>query len=483
MNEDLSRVSFGSSGVRGLVEDLTNDVCFAYTLSFLMMIKSREKTNSLHKIAIGCDLRPSSERITQACIAAIKSMGYEADFIGVVPTPALALHALQEKIPAIMITGSHIPFDRNGLKFYVPEGEILKSDEAAILRTLSSLPDTWRDQVRLSPLPERNPQALDSYLARYLGVFPNALLAQKRIGIYQHSSVARDLLVELITALGGEAVPLERSDSFVPIDTEALQPDLQKQAWDWAKTHRLDAVLSTDGDADRPLIGDETGTFLRGDEVGILTALFLNADVVVTPLSSNTALERLGVFQKVTRTRIGSPFVIEEMLTERAAAPEKVIVGFEANGGVLTQTPVTVSGISLPALPTRDAILPILSLLTMAQQRGAPLSNLRTLLPPRFTLSGRLAKLSPNQVTDLKGLLATPETLGRILDRGPAAETNGLDGARFTYDDDVIIHLRLSGNAPELRCYVETNSSEESQEILKSSLYKVSTILEAAGSC
>lgn len=48
------------------------------------------------------------------------------------PTPALALQAMQMNQPAIMITGSHITFDRNGIKFYRPDGEISESDEAAI---------------------------------------------------------------------------------------------------------------------------------------------------------------------------------------------------------------------------------------------------------------------------------------------------------------------------------------------------------------
>ncbi|MDO6806419.1 hypothetical protein Q4595_28435, partial [Wenyingzhuangia sp. 1_MG-2023] len=66
--------------------------------------------------------------------AAAVKLGVEVDYYGVLPTPALALQAMQDGVPAIVITGSHIPFDRNGIKFYRPDGEITKVDEQAILQ-------------------------------------------------------------------------------------------------------------------------------------------------------------------------------------------------------------------------------------------------------------------------------------------------------------------------------------------------------------
>ncbi|GAB1478165.1 hypothetical protein MASR2M74_07080 [Paracoccaceae bacterium] len=84
----------------------------------------------------------------------------------------------------------------------------------------------------------------------------------------------------------------------------------------------LDAILSTDGDGDRPLLTDATGQVIVGDVLG--------AETVVTPVSSNTGVEASGRFAAVIRTKIGSPFVISGM----ASAPGKV-VGYEANGGFL----------------------------------------------------------------------------------------------------------------------------------------------------
>ncbi len=96
------------------------------------------------------------------------------------------------------------------------------------------------------------------------------MLKGKRIGVYEHSSVARDLLKDLMAYFGAEVVSLERTDYFVPIDTEAVSEIDKEKAKDWAKKYKLDAIISTDGDGDRPLISDENGQWLRGDVLGVL---------------------------------------------------------------------------------------------------------------------------------------------------------------------------------------------------------------------
>lgn len=63
---------------------------------------------------------------------------------------------------------------------------------------------------------------------------------------------------------------MERSDTFVPIDAEAVSPEDKKKTLDWSKQCGFDAIFSTDGDGDRPLISDENGNWLRGDLLGLL---------------------------------------------------------------------------------------------------------------------------------------------------------------------------------------------------------------------
>lgn len=180
------------------------------------------------------------------------------------------------------------------------------------------------------------------------------MLAGYRIGLYEHSSVARDFLHDLFTSLGAGVVRLGRSDDFVPIDTEAVNIDDQVRAKEWCDEHRLDAVVTTDGDADRPLIFDENGDCLRGKVIGILTATYLGADAVSTPVCSNAALEITGMFQRVVRTRIGSPYVIAGM-HRLAEGGGSIVVGYEANGGFLLGSSAQLDGRKLDPLPTRDA--------------------------------------------------------------------------------------------------------------------------------
>ena len=310
-----SKAAFGTSGVRGLVSELTDATCFAYTTAFLSYMKISQGLKAGASVWIGHDLRPSSPRITNACIAAIRYTGLNPEFCGEVPTPALAHCALGRVEPAIMITGSHIPFDRNGMKFYRPDGELMKQDEAPIIDNTSLFPDELFRLGNLIDVPiETNQNTLPHELwrKRYIATFP-CLLEYLRIGHYQHSAAGRDLLADILQQLGAEIIPIGRSDEFIPIDTEAVSKADKKQARDWSKEHDLDLIISTDGDGDRPLLADEYGNYFRGDTLGILAALALKATCVVTPVSSTTALEKSRLFNCVERTVIGSPPVIQAM--------------------------------------------------------------------------------------------------------------------------------------------------------------------------
>ncbi|MFM9836112.1 MAG: phosphomannomutase, partial [Methylophilaceae bacterium] len=260
-------VKFGTSGVRGLVVEMSPQLCFAYTTAFLETLDLPSDSC----IAVGMDLRPSSPDIVSACISAIFHAGYEVIFCGALPTPALAYYAQETSIAAIMVTGSHIPFDRNGIKFYGLNGEITKADEKKISESQVLIPN----DLSVPTLPKVSPYAIQLYTDRYLDFFPMHSLKGLRIAVYEHSSVARDVLRQLLEALGAEVLSLGRTDTFVPIDTEAVSDTDVEMAKNWAMEIQFDAIFSTDGDGDRPLIGDEHGNWMRGDVVGILTAHYL----------------------------------------------------------------------------------------------------------------------------------------------------------------------------------------------------------------
>lgn len=444
-----SGVKFGTSGARGLVTAMTDHVCYAYTAAFLQAVAS-EAT----QVVIGHDLRPSSPAITAACVAAIRDAGKQPVYVGALPTPAIALYAMHLCLPALVITGSHIPFDRNGIKFYRAEGEITKNDEHAIQGATVPLPE----HIQTAALPDLDPRAHQHYLQRYVSFAGASALAGMRIAIYEHSSVARDILPEILQALGAQVLSLGRADVFVPIDTEAVRQEDILRARAWAQEYQFDAIISTDGDADRPLIGDEQGNWMRGDIVGILCAQYLKANIVVTPVSSNTAVEQSGLFDTVVRTRIGSPYVIAGMENH---AGDNIVAGYEANGGFLLGTNIRSGSYSLDALPTRDAALPVIALPCLSKKMGCPMSQLASTLPSRYTASDRLQDFATEDSrTLLINLMQDQEQAAHILApaSGDIIHIDTTDGLRATFSNGDIVHLRPSGNAPELRCYAESGT-------------------------
>lgn len=468
---DTSGVKFGTSGARGLVTDMTDRVCYAYTAGFVHYLESvGQLPREDRRIAIAGDYRGSTDRIMTAVAGAVRDRGYELVNCGKIPSPAVALYGLREQIPAIMVTGSHIPDDRNGIKYNTRSGEILKSDEAGIKEQTIELPDLFDTNGMFVEPPAIDPVSTDAeniYVRRWLDAFPSGILTGKRIGVFEHSAVGRDLMCRIYSEMGAEVVRLARSDSFIPVDTEAIRPEDVESAVMWAKEHKLDSIVSTDGDSDRPLVSDENGRWLRGDVAGILTAGFLGADVVVTPVSCNTAVEKSGMFKEVRRTRIGSPFVIEEMI-QAVNNGARCVVGYEANGGFLTASPVELGGGVLEPLPTRDPVIVHLAIVALSVRDNCPVSTLLSSLPPRFTASGRLKKFpvekSAAKIREMidGGASAIEATLPGF---GSVKQTDTTDGFRITFENDEIVHLRPSGNAPELRCYTEADSDARAWEI------------------
>ena len=459
-----SSVAFGTSGARGLVTQFSPDVCAAFAVAFIAGI---QHDFSFKTVAIGIDNRPSSYAMAKACAAALQQFDIDVVYYGVVPTPALAYVAQEDAIPAIMVTGSHIPFDRNGLKFYRPDGEISKADEQVIITEQAEF-------TALAELAELavSQRATEEYITRYTSLFSTPWLAGKRIGIYEHSSAGRDLYYRIFEKLGAKVIALERSDEFVPIDTEAVSKEDTLKAINWSKEHNLDAVFSTDGDGDRPLMSDENGNWLRGDILGLLTANALNIEALALPVSCNTAIESSKKFKHVVRTKIGSPYVIAEFAN--LVKKFNSVAGFEANGGFLLGSNVQLNGQPLKALPTRDAVLPAIMLLVAAGDGN--ISTLVNALPQRFTHSDRIQNFATekSQAIIALGKQEPAKLLAQLgFDNIDIKYVDETDGLRITLTDERIVHLRPSGNAPELRCYAEAENYLEASECVTTTLINI----------
>jgi phosphomannomutase len=462
-----SNVGFGTSGARGLVADMTDRVCYAYATGFLQYLEQQGLAAGSDVVIAG-DYRPSSPHILSALAQAIHDRGYRVINGGFVPSPAAAHFGFTRRIPSMMVTGSHIPDDRNGIKFNTTEGEILKQDELGMREQRVRIPAA----ITPAPLPPVNEDVYRHYVRRYLDVWGPDALAGLRIGLYEHSTVARDALYDILSGLGAMVERLGRSTRFVPVDTEAIRPEDVALAEAWARATPYHSIVSADGDGDRPLLSDEHGQWLRGDIVGILVSRYLQAEAVATPVSCNSAVEKCGHFRHIYRTRIGSPFVIGGMMQARIDGYQRV-VGYEANGGFLTGTSLQYNNSTLAVLPTRDAVLPILAVLLASKQQNVPISALAKALPPRFTASDRLKNFpTVRSAAIIASLTADPAQIPRFFQQqfGVLATLDTTDGLRITWGNGDIVHLRPSGNAPEFRCYTEANTAEQAAQLLTKAL-------------
>ena len=462
---------FGTSGLRGLVGDLTDGTAAAHARAFARHLKSSGMALADAPVFVGRDMRASSPLIASQCAAAIFDEGLEPVDCGVLPTPALALHAMARGAAALMITGSHIPDDRNGVKFYRPDGEIDKNDEAAITRLApecgtarAAAPQLMRDQSL---------NANAAFVERYRGFAPEGLLRGLRIGLYEHSSAASDCLAAILESAEVEVVRLGKSEVFIPVDTEAVSEETKSLAAGWVRSEALDGLVSADGDGDRPLVVDETGQVLRGDALGLIVARYLDADAIVTPVTSNSGIES-GCRAEVIRTRVGSPFVIAGMSQALASGRQRVI-GFEANGGVLTGNAIQAGSADLVALPTRDSVLPILCAFAAARAAGQSLSVHVAGLGLPVAASDRIENF-PTAVSQalVAGLSNDANARAGFFEPlGAVATTDLTDGLRVTLESGDIVHLRPSGNAPEMRVYSEAATEALAHEVIARAIARI----------
>src|ERR1035437_3219203 len=192
-----SGVAFVTSGARGLVTAMTDSVCYAYAKGFLQYLESiGEIKRAGGRVAVGGDFRPSTSRVMEAVCRAADDLDYRAVNCGKIPSPAVALFGFENKIPSIMVTGSHIPDDRNGIKFNKCAGEVLKTDEQGMSSQIVELDDalfgadgsfaTTNSEPR-----QVSPEAGENYAMRYLNFFEPDSLRGLRVGVYQHRSEKR----------------------------------------------------------------------------------------------------------------------------------------------------------------------------------------------------------------------------------------------------------------------------------------------------
>lgn len=271
-------------------------------------------------------------------------------------------------------------------------------------------------------------------------------------------ALVESFMPKYLPSLGPKLSALAAAMNLYQSTTEAVSEEDKEKAREWASELNLDAIFSTDGDGDRPLVADEQGEWLRGDILGLLCAKALGIDALAIPVSCNTAIAKSGLFKHIELTKIGSPYVIAAFAG--LSIDYDRIAGFEANGGFLLGSDITFGDTTISALPTRDAVLPFLMVFASSVTAKVLMSDLLHNLPQRFTHSDRIQNFATALSKEIiaKALhdpLDFVHSLGFNLGIKVVDSTDGL---RLTLSDDSVIHLRPSGNAPELRCYAESCS-------------------------
>ncbi|WP_370587476.1 hypothetical protein [Pseudoalteromonas sp. BSi20652] len=187
----------------------------------------------------------------------------------------------------------------------------------------------------------------------------------------------------------------------------------------------------------------------------------MRVDSLAVPVSCNTAIEKSGLFKQVNRTKIGSPYVIAEF--NELLVNSTRVAGFEANGGYLLASDISFNGQVISSLPTRDALLP--ALIVLAQPKS--ISNMLDELPQSFVASNRIKEFPTSKSKALLTKLGNDiSLLTALYNLEPHQKVDVTDGLRVTLNNNDIVHLRPSGNAPELRCYAESSSLQNAQQIV-----------------
>src|SRR5258708_8231030 len=321
---------FGTDGVRGTanLEPVTAETALKLGRAAAHVFKnleSQSRGRGKHKIVIGKDTRLSGYLLENAISSGILSMGVDVLFIGPLPTPGVAYATRSLRADAgIVITASHNPYDDNGIKFFRSDG--YKLDESIEGRIEELVFSGEIETIRPTASEVGKAVRIDDALGRYIE--------------YAKASIPRTLTLEglriVIDCAHGAAYkspPCVLRELGAEIFVSGNQPDGMNINRDCGSMHpqnicgkvrelRADLGISHDGDADRVLLCDETGSLIDGDDIMMIAGLDMLAQgslakkTLVTTVMSNAGLDA-AIKQaggQGVRTKGGDKHVIDEML-------------------------------------------------------------------------------------------------------------------------------------------------------------------------
>ncbi len=315
------RELFGTDGVRGTANTHPMTAEVALRLGAAAGRYFRRDRSAAHRVVIGKDTRLSGYMFENALTAGFTSTGMNVLLLGPVPTPAVGLLTTSMRADVgVMISASHNPHHDNGIKFFGPDGYKL-SDEAE-----EEIEGFLRSEIPLASAAnigraKRIDDGLFRYIERAKSTFPTDLrLDGLKVVIDCANGAAYKAAPQVLWELGAEVIPVGVSPNGTNINQGCGSTDTRSAA-EAVVAHGADIGICLDGDADRVMILDETGTVADGDQVMALLAARLADDgrlagnTLVATVMSNLGLERhlaaLGI--TLHRTGVGDRYVVEAM--------------------------------------------------------------------------------------------------------------------------------------------------------------------------
>lgn len=403
----MGRQYFGTDGVRGVVGEFL-------TVELVERLgRAATLWSGAQRVFVGRDTRGSGLELEAALAAGITSGGATAVLGGMLPTPAVALHALDL---GLVISASHNPPEYNGVKLFTGDGRKLHDDEEVqIERLLDAAPAAERGHV------EHAEGEAARYLDHMLAHFGSEL-SGRRLVVDCANGAYSQLAPEAFRRLGAEvhAIGNEPDGSNINVDCGATDMRLLQET---VTSGGFELGIAFDGDGDRMLAVDEHGGRVEGDEIIAILALDLGVDLVAVTQMTNLGFHALmrehGI--RVLTTDVGDRYVLE------ALAREGGVLGGEQSGHLIyLREHVTGDGLAA-------------GLLLCAALRGRSLSEAAAVMP-RFSQRKEDVRVASKELT-------------------PAIRV-AVDRANAELDGRGRVFVRASGTEPLIRVLVEAENDQ-----------------------
>ncbi|MCY4007983.1 MAG: phosphoglucosamine mutase [Rhodobacteraceae bacterium] len=315
------RISFGTDGIRGRANTPPMTAEAALRVGMAAGLHFRRNHSDKHRVVIGKDTRRSGYMLENALTAGLTATGMNVLLLGPVPTPAVGLLTRSMRADlGIMISASHNPYFDNGIKLFGPDGYKLSEMTEKKIESICN-----GNVASIDPEHIGRAKRIDDGLGRYVEfaktTFPKTLrLNGLRVVVDCANGAAYRAAPEVLWELGGEVLPVAVDPDGHNINFGCGTTDPHQAVAKVLET-RADVGICLDGDADRLVVIDQTGSVVDGDQLLALLAerwlvkKRLKKNTLVTTIMSNYGMEQYlnGVGIKVERTAVGDRFVTEAM--------------------------------------------------------------------------------------------------------------------------------------------------------------------------